>query len=61
MILNKATGALVAKKNVNGLVARQFFHEVLMFFYYVCYYQIIFQILHLFCHCTNTNNTDDFI
>ena len=24
-------------------------------FYYVCYYQIIFQMFHLFCHCNNTN------
>ena len=47
MILNKATAALVAKKNGKGLVARQFFHEILMFFISVRYYQIIFQRCHL--------------
>ena len=29
-------------------------------FYYVCYYQIIFQMFHLFCHCNDTDILTDY-
>ena len=51
MILNKATGALVAKKNVNGLVARQFFHEILIFFIMYVIIKQYFKCFIFFSHC----------